>query len=121
MKFELTKTSEYGDITHKLSKFSKVETLELTCFDFRTVKTIAEAREKYQHWFNEWYDRGFNHREEKGMIVCDRKQTITLNTIEVDNLDELINIIKVEGEIVICDTRYKELPLRIEIYDGYRE
>lgn len=93
---------------------------DLTYIDYRTMPTIESAKEK--HWFKDWYDRGTNHREENGMIACDRKELTTEWVIEIADLNDLLSLIEDEGDIILGNNSgYKEVPLSLEIYDDYRE
>lgn len=112
MKFVVTRTSSYGD--KKPCKEAHLE--KVFRLDFRTVPTIEEAK-KY-HWFEGWFSRGRNHREEKGMIVCDVECEEWV--VSMIKLARLVEFVEKYGEIIISAGIYKGI-MEIEIYDSYRE
>jgi len=60
--------------------------------------------------------RGVNHREENGMIVCEKKQKEKQWVIEINSLEELIKFQEKNGEIMILDSLpYKEVKKEIRI------
>jgi hypothetical protein len=80
---------------------------ELTPLDIRDVKTLDEAKGKI--WYKDWIEGGKNHREENGMIVCDKKAAVKQWVIEIGNLEELLAFQKRNGDIVLSDSSpYKE-------------
>jgi hypothetical protein len=80
---------------------------ELTPLDYRTVKTLEEAKGKV--WYKDWLESGENHREEYGEVVCDKKDKTKKWVIEINTLEELIAFQGKYGEIAISDsTQYKE-------------
>lgn len=93
--------------------------LHVHWLDFRSVKTIEEARN--MHWYNEWYKRGINHREENGFIVCDIPKSKVMHTLKIDTIEDIQSFIKKYGIIVIKQSSYKEFDIELEIYDDYRE
>lgn len=98
------------------SKKTCDEALEenLTPLDYRTVKTIEESKGKI--WYKEWLEGGENHREEEGIVVCDKKEKSRQWVVELNNLEELIAFQSKYGEIVISDsTPYKEVKKEITI------
>ncbi len=87
---------------------------ELTPLDYRTVKTLEEAKGKV--WYEDWLESGENHREEDGVVVCDKKNKSKQWVIEIDNLEELIAFQKKYDEITISDSApYKEVRKEITI------
>lgn len=83
----------------------------LTYLDYRTVPTLEEAEN--HHWYNDWFNRGINHREDKSrnMVVCDVPGSGFI--IEVNSLEELADLItKMEG-IIITKSHYLETPFQI--------
>jgi hypothetical protein len=87
---------------------------ELTPLDFRTVKTLEEAQKKV--WYKEWLDGGVNHREEDGIVVCDKKEKAKEWVIEVGSLEDLIELQENYGEILLRDSApYKEARKEIKI------
>lgn len=117
MKFIVSRTSTYDSEPCREAKKE-----DLNYLDYRTVKTLEEAhRERYAHWAIDWFKNGANHREDarKGMIVCERKRRDWV--LEVKSLKALIAFVTKYGDVIIKESDYKEYPLEIEIYDGYRE
>jgi len=87
---------------------------DLTPLDYRTVGTLEEAKGKV--WYKEWLSSGENHREEGGMVVCDKKEKSKQWIVEINSLDDLITFQGKYGEIVISDsTPYKEVKKEITI------
>jgi hypothetical protein len=88
--------------------------VELTPLDYRTVKTLEAAQKKI--WYKDWIDEGINHREEGGLVVCDRKVKEKQWVIELETLEELIGFENKYGEIMIMDSApYKEAKQEIKI------
>ncbi len=80
---------------------------DLTLLDYRDVKTLEEAKSKI--WYKEWFEGGENHREEAGMVVCDRKAKTRQWVINLDNLEDLVSFQDKYGDIIITDSSpYKE-------------
>jgi len=117
MKFIIRRTSEWN---HDVQPCIEAKRELVTWLDRRTAQTIEQARSCL--WFKDWWEWGENHREENGMIVCDRKKKDTVWTIEFNSLEELIAFENEHGQLVIGRTdSYKGYDMEIEIYDGYRE
>lgn len=75
------------------------ETLEeLTYLD---VRNVSLEKAKTKKWYQEWYDKGINHREENGQAVCDWKTKYKARVINIDSLEELIQLQEKLGEIII--------------------
>lgn len=125
MKFIISRTSvwDYGEWKDIECKEAKRILQPLTYLDYRSVKTLKEAKqERYSHWANDWFKHGENHREEKGMVVRDLiKRDHYRREVEINSLEELIKFKEKYGEIIITTGSYEEYPHQIEIYDGYRE
>lgn len=124
MKFIIEETSSWDNLLPALedTKFKDLVKKEfVTRVDRRTVKSLNEAMTK--HWYEDWLNSTTNHREEKGMIAGDRINKVEVNTIEVDSLDHLMDLVtSCGGRIVIelvGDTL--EIDKSIEIYNYYRE
>lgn len=118
MKFEIKRTSLWNDNIPPCENAYSEEAITL---DRRTVSTIHEA--KSRDWFNSWYNGGTNHREEDGMIVCDRKDKSKRWFIDVNSLDDLINLSRNNDASLILSTytNIKDVSCSVEIYDDYRE
>ena len=87
---------------------------ELTPLDYRTVKTLEDAKKKV--WYKDWLEGGLNHREEQGMVVCDRKAKEKQWVVDIDSLEELTAFQGKYGEILISDSApYKEAKKEIKI------
>ena len=81
--------------------------LELTPLDFRDVKTLDEAKGKI--WYKDWLEGGENHREENGMVVCDKKATVKQWVVDINTLEELVSFQIKYGDIVLSDSSpYRE-------------
>ncbi len=88
--------------------------VELTPLDCRTVKTIEDAKDKI--WYKEWIEGGENHREENGMIICDKKEKSKNWIVKFNSLEELIDFQGKYEEISISDgVLYKETSKEITI------
>lgn len=118
MKAIISRTSRYGD-DEKPCDEAVLESL--TYLDYRTVATLEEAEKQF--WYNQWLNDGENHREENGMVVCDKKIKFNNEPIRdwVIEFDNIIDLYKKYGALVIDRSPYKEYDLSIEIYDSYRE
>src|SRR3990172_10601625 len=80
---------------------------ELTPLDYRTVKTLEEAKKKI--WYKDWLEGGVNHREADGIVVCDKKAKDTQWVVTINSLEEMIEFQKKYGEILIQDSSpYRE-------------
>jgi hypothetical protein len=91
----------------------------LTPLDIRDVKTLEEAKGKI--WYNDWLQGGENHREENGMVVCDKKATVTQWVVDFNTLEELVSFQKKYGDIVLSDSSpYKEATHEIIIQGAGR-
>jgi hypothetical protein len=87
---------------------------ELTALDYRTVKTLEQAKGKI--WYKSWFEGGENHREEGGIIVCDKKEKVKAWVVEIKTLEELVEFQGRHGAIVILDgALYKECTKEITI------
>jgi len=87
---------------------------DLTPLDFRTVKTLEEAKKKV--WYKDWLEGGSNHREEGGVVVCDKRVKEKQWIVDIDSLDNLIEFQSGYGEIAITDSApYKEARKEIKI------
>jgi hypothetical protein len=87
---------------------------KLTPLDYRTVHSLEEAKGKI--WYNEWLAGGVNHREEDGIVVCDRKEAKRVWVVELNSLEELMAFQDKYGEVVISDAApYKEARKEITI------
>lgn len=87
---------------------------ELTALDYRTVKTLEQAKGKI--WYKSWFEGGENHREEGGIIVCDKKEKVKAWVVEINTLEELVEFQSRHGAIVILDgALYKECTKEITI------
>jgi len=75
---------------------------DLTPLDYRTVKTLEEAKKKV--WYKDWIKGGVNHREEDGMVVCDKKEKSRQWVVEINSLEELLEFQSKYGSIVISNS-----------------
>jgi hypothetical protein len=88
----------------------------VTPLDFRSVKTLEEAKGKI--WYKDWIESGKNHREENGMVVCDKKTTVKQWVVNIGNLEDLLAFQRRHGDIIISDSSpYKEAKHEIIIQD----
>jgi len=87
---------------------------DLTPLDYRTVKSLEEAKKKV--WYKDWLKGGINHREEDGMVVCDKKEKARHWVIEINSLEELLAFQSKYGSIMISNSLpYKEVKKEITI------
>ena len=75
---------------------------ELTALDYRTVPTLEEAKSKI--WYKDWLNSGENHREENGMVVCDKKAKAGRWVVELQSLEDLVAFQGRHGAIVLTDS-----------------
>ncbi|RMG03876.1 MAG: hypothetical protein D6726_04590 [Nitrospirae bacterium] len=80
---------------------------ELTPLDYRMVSTLEEAKKKV--WYKDWLEGGTGHREENGMVVCEKKEKVKRWVVEINSLEELISFQAKHGTITLTDsTPYSE-------------
>lgn len=87
---------------------------EITPLDYRMVSTFEEAKKKV--WYKDWIEGGVNHREENGMVVCEKKQKNKEWVMVINTLEELLDLQNKYGEILIMDSSpYKEVKKELKI------
>jgi|GEM_PF-625746 len=87
---------------------------EITPLDYRMVSTLEEAKKKV--WYKDWIEGGVNHREEGGMVVCEKKQKNKEWVMSINTLEELLDMQNKYGEILIMDSSpYKEIKKELKI------
>lgn len=107
MKFELTRTSVYGDAKPHDRAYSEMTPI----VDHRNFKTPEEHDAKLNP---PWLSRGTNHRLINGTIARDVGMKVGW-FIEINNLEDLLAFQEECGyELVLSGDE-------IEIYDNYRE
>ena len=112
MKFVVSR--KMVSVTEKKKPCDEAIEEELTALDYRTVKTLAQAKGKI--WYKSWFEGGENHREEDGMVVCDKKEKVKAWVVEINTLEELVAFQSRHGAIVILDgALYKECTKEITI------
>ncbi len=112
MKFIVNRTTVSLTGSKKPCEEAKEEAL--TPLDYRTVKTLEEAKKKI--WYKDWLEAGVNHREEDEMVVCDKKVKEKQWVVDINSLEELIDFQGRHGEIMILDSSpYKESRKEIKI------
>ncbi len=88
----------------------------LVPLDYRTVATLEDAKQKI--WYKDWFNGGENHREENGMVVCDKKVKVKQWVCDFNTLEELIAFQSKYGDITISDSSpYKGVNKEIKIHD----
>jgi hypothetical protein len=93
---------------------SEAQEKELTPLDYRTVGTLEEAKKKI--WYNDWMEAGIGHREEGGIVVCDKKIKEKQWVININSLEELIDFQKKYGEIMVLDSApFRETRTEVKI------
>jgi len=121
MKFKVSRASDYNHSSEEKVKpieIAKPEKIEL--IDVR-IWTEEKFNEKFGK--DSWRSEGSNHRIlENDYIARDTGRFVDVFTIDVNTLEDIINLIKSEGDIVIGDDRsYKGIDGHITIYDDYLE
>lgn len=97
----------------------EAEEKALTPLDYRDVRTIDEAKGKI--WYKNWIEGGENHREEDGMIVCDKKTKVNQWVVDLNTLEELLAFQSKYGDIVISDSSpYREAKKEIIIQNTFK-
>jgi hypothetical protein len=105
MKFIVSKKKV--SLTESKKPCDEAKELDLTPLDFRDVKTLEEAKGKI--WYKDWLKDGENHREENGMVVCDKKKKEKQWVVELNDLNELLSFQGKYGDILVSDSSpYKE-------------
>jgi hypothetical protein len=94
-------------LTESKRPCDEAKEVEVTPLDFRDVRTLDDAKGKI--WYKDWIAGGANHREENGMVVCDKKTKVKQWAVDINTLEELISFQSRHGDIVISDSSpYKE-------------
>ncbi|HCC53808.1 MAG TPA: hypothetical protein DEQ20_02625 [Desulfobulbaceae bacterium] len=87
---------------------------KLTLLDYRSVGSMEEAQKKI--WFKDWIADGINHREEDGMVVCEKKEKPSPWVVDIASLEELLIFQDKYGEITIANSiPYVEVKKEITI------
>lgn len=87
---------------------------QLTPMDYRNVASLEEAQKKI--WHKDWLDDGVNHREENGMVVCEKKEKTSQWVVDLASLDELLAFQGKYGEITLANSiPYVEVKKEITI------
>ncbi len=84
--------------------------------DRRTASTLEEA--KRQSWGPDWFSSGTNHREENGKVVREIEDEFGIWITTLDSLENLLDLVKEYGEILILPSEYKGIEYRVEIHDA---
>jgi hypothetical protein len=114
MKFEIRRTSNYGDGE---KPYDGANQERVANYDQRTFKSFEEHDSKLKQ---SWLSRGTEHAvNEKGIVR--RIEDVLAWTIEINSLDELMELYKKEGSLIIQKSWNNNGMNCIEIYDGYRE
>lgn len=88
--------------------------VDLTPLDYRSVGSMEEAKMKI--WYRDWINAGENHREEDGMVVCEKKGKSRQWVVEIGSLEELLAFQGKYGAINIADSvPYVEVKKEITI------
>lgn len=74
----------------------------LTPLDYRGVESLERAKEKV--WYKEWLADGVNHREENGMVVCEKREKSPQWVINLNSLEELMAFQEQHGSILISES-----------------
>jgi hypothetical protein len=112
MKFIIS--TKMVSLTESKKPCDEAEEKALTPLDYRDVKTIDEAKGKI--WYKKWIEDGENHREENGMIVCDKKTKVNQWVVDLNSLEDFLAFQSKYGDIVISDSSpYKEAKKEIII------
>lgn len=107
-------TSDIKFVLDDDAPFIVGETKEyLTYIDYRTVPSLEGAKDFF--WFKDWHSKGKNHREEKGMIACDRKEKCLKRVITVKDLITLIALQEKVGQLTIENSGYLEVKKEMKI------
>lgn len=67
----------------------------------------------------DWYEKGSNHRVEKGHIKRDFEDEAWF--VELGSLEDLLNFVDKNGEVVVGWSMWNSGIRSLEIYDDYRE
>lgn len=111
MKYICERTSAYKE---KPCDEAKEEVI--TEYDCRT----APKEEMAKIFKNKDFSEYENFTFADGSAGCRKKLQCDAYTIEIDNLEQLMDFIKKYGEIVVYQSHDYDLPV-IEIYDTWRE
>jgi hypothetical protein len=110
MKFIIS--TKMVSLTESKKPCDEAKEMALTPLDIRDVKTLEEAKGKI--WYKSWIEGGENHREENGMVVCDKKVKVNQWVIDTNTLEDLLAFQSKYGDLVISDSSpYKEIKKEI--------
>ena len=111
MKFIIYRTS-MKDVDHKLVKREEVVLYRKEMYHKKTVR---------QEYKNQWLMDGINHNIVGDIFYREVKEAYEHETIELNNLNQLLEFQKeINEELIICTSGYIEIPHSIEIYDDAR-
>ncbi len=100
MKFIVSRQKTKVGVNGKPCEEAREE--ELTPLDYRMVGSLKEAEDKV--WYRDWIEGGTGHREEDGMVVCEKKEKVKRWVVEIPTLEELIRFQQKYGSITITDS-----------------
>lgn len=100
MKFIISKKIMSVTVNKKVCDEAVFE--ELTPLDYRNVSSLEEAQKKI--WYNNWIADGVNHREEDGVVVCEKKDKSGQWIVELNSLGELLDFQHKYGSINVSDS-----------------
>lgn len=88
---------------------------------FRNIKTIKSFDLNNKFIKENWFNEGYNHRQEDDCLVKDYSKRIWF--IYIDNITELNNLTLNSGKIIMEESNYHDINLlkyyEITIYDDY--
>ena len=120
MKFVVSKTSTGIDLFNAPCEEAKLDNIiKVDKYYFRTPEEYNK-RNGFGN-YKKWHEQGENHRTDKDGYIIRDNGLITVWTIELNTLDELIAFYNKYGEIIIQKCWLNESYMQIEIYDDYRE
>jgi hypothetical protein len=111
MKYICKRTSEYGQ-----RPCDEATPEVVTMYDCRTAPREEMAKNHPRYDFSEYENFTFFD----GRAGCRKKMQEDAYTIEIDNLEQLMDFIKKYGDVVIIKEEQYDFPI-IEIYDTWRE
>lgn len=116
MKFIVTRTSGWKDSPCEEAKRDSIVRVET-----RTLCSPEEFDAKFSNREGKWLSVGSNHRVDKNGWITRDNGTIDVWSVEINNLDELMEFCNKHGDVVIQNYMWNKAYKEIEIYDDYRE
>lgn len=93
------------------------------CYGIYTMEEAKSYAKENSGAYSEWFKSGSNHRVEGIDVVKDDMVNVWVISIDniIDFFNKTVNNKGVHEGLIISDSDYKSIPIKITIYDGYIE